>query len=117
LGTVGAVALDRHGNLAAATSTGGLAMKRHGRVGASPIIGAGTYADNKTCAVSGTGQGEYFMRGVAAYDVCALMEYKGMSVADATRLVVHHKLKDAGGKAGMIALDAKGNLATPFNTE
>ncbi|MEX2187983.1 MAG: isoaspartyl peptidase/L-asparaginase [Pirellulales bacterium] len=115
-GTVGAVALDRHGNLAAATSTGGLTMKRHGRVGDSPIVGAGNFADNKSCAVSGTGQGEYFIRAIAAYDIAALMEYKGLSVADAANEVVNRKIKEAGGEAGVIALDAKGNHAAPFNT-
>ncbi len=115
-GTVGAVALDRHGNLAAATSTGGLTMKRHGRVGDSPIVGAGTFADNKSCAVSGTGQGEYFIRAVAAYDIAALMEYKGLSVARAADEVVNRKIKLAGGEAGVIALDAKGNHAAPYNT-
>lgn len=115
-GTVGAVALDRHGNLAAATSTGGLTTKRHGRVGDSPIVGAGMFADNKSCAVSGTGQGEYFIRSVAAYDIAALMEYKGMTVGQAANEVVLRKIKDAGGEAGVIALDAQGNHAAPFNT-
>ena len=112
LGTVGAVALDREGNLAAATSTGGMTDKRYGRVGDSPIIGAGTYADNATCAVSATGQGEYFMRSVAAYDVSALMKYKGMDVAGAVESVLEH----LGGDGGLIALDAKGNCALSFNT-
>ncbi len=115
-GTVGAVALDRRGNLAAATSTGGLTLKRHGRLGDTPIVGAGTFADNKSCAVSGTGQGEFFIRSVAAYDIAALVEYKGLAVADAAREVVHKKIKSAGGEAGVIALDAKGNHAAPFNT-
>jgi beta-aspartyl-peptidase (threonine type) len=115
-GTVGAVALDRHGNLAAATSTGGLTMKRHGRVGDSPLVGAGTFADNKSCAVSGTGQGEYFIRAIAAYDIAALMEYKGLTVAQAADEVVHRKIKEAGGEAGAIVLDAQGNHAAPFNT-
>jgi beta-aspartyl-peptidase (threonine type) len=115
-GTVGAVAVDRHGNLAAATSTGGLTMKRHGRLGDTPIIGAGTFADNKSCAVSGTGQGEFFIRSVAAYDIAALVEYKGLSVADAANEVVHKKIKSAGGEAGVIALDTKGNHSAPFNT-
>jgi beta-aspartyl-peptidase (threonine type) len=115
-GTVGAVAIDRHGNLAAATSTGGLTMKRHGRVGDSPIVGAGTFADNKSCAVSGTGQGEYFIRAIAAYDIAALVEYKALSVAAAANEVVNKKVKSAGGEAGVIALDAQGNHAAPFNT-
>jgi beta-aspartyl-peptidase (threonine type) len=115
-GTVGAVALDKFGNLAAATSTGGLTMKRHGRVGDTPIVGAGIFADNKSCAVSGTGQGEFFIRAVAAYDIAALVEYKGLSVADAAFEVVHRKIKSAGGEAGVIVLDAKGNHTAPFNT-
>jgi beta-aspartyl-peptidase (threonine type) len=117
MGTVGAVALDRHGNLAAGTSTGGLANKRPGRVGDSPIIGAGTYANNATCAISATGQGEFFIRAVVAYDIAALMEYKGMSVKEAAEFVVMKKLKTFGGDGGLIALDRQGNFATPFNTE
>jgi beta-aspartyl-peptidase (threonine type) len=115
-GTVGAVAVDSQGNLAAATSTGGLTMKRHGRLGDSPIVGAGTFADNKSCAVSGTGQGEFFIRAVAAYDIAALVEYKKLSVAEAADEVVTKKIKSAGGEAGVIVLDAKGNHAAPFNT-
>lgn len=115
-GTVGAVALDRHGNLAAGTSTGGMTNKRWGRVGDSPIIGAGTFADNATCAVSSTGHGEYFIRWVAAYDVAALMKYRGDSVEKAANMVVNETLKSAGGSGGLIALDAKGNFALPFNT-
>lgn len=115
-GTVGAVALDRHGNLAAGTSTGGRTNKRWNRVGDSPIIGAGTWADNATCAVSGTGHGEFFMRWVVGYDIAALMEYRGLSVADAAELVVNRKLKDVAGEGGVIALDAKGNFAMPFNS-
>ncbi len=114
-GTVGALALDRHGNLAAGTSTGGLTNKKHGRVGDSPIVGAGTYANNATCAVSGTGQGEFFMRNLVAYDVSALMEYQKMKVGDAAREVVE-KLTASGGLGGIIALDAHGNFAMPFNT-
>ncbi|HVR43622.1 MAG TPA: isoaspartyl peptidase/L-asparaginase [Thermoanaerobaculia bacterium] len=117
LGTVGAVALDARGHLAAGTSTGGTTNKRWGRVGDSPIIGAGTFADDATCAVSSTGEGEYFIRWVAAYDVAALMEYGGLSVEAAANRVVHDKLKKAGGSGGVIALDAKGNFAMPFNTE
>jgi len=115
-GTVGAVALDRRGNLAAATSTGGTMNKRFGRVGDSPIIGAGTYADNATCAVSSTGHGEYFIRAVAAYDVCALMKYKKMSLSKAAEHVVHETLLKLGGSGGLIAIDAKGNCALPFNS-
>jgi beta-aspartyl-peptidase (threonine type) len=114
-GTVGAVALDRHGNLAAGTSTGGRTNKRPGRIGDSPIIGAGTYANNATCAVSGTGHGEYFMRGVAAYDVSALMEYRGLEVAAAAREVIG-KLGKLGGTGGLIAIDRNGKVALPFNT-
>ncbi len=114
-GTVGCVALDKHGNLAAGTSTGGLTNKRWGRVGDSPIIGAGTYANNQTCAVSGTGQGEYFIRGNVAYDVSAIMEYKGKSVGDAAQNVIR-KLSDKGGNGGIITMDSKGNISMPFNT-
>lgn len=114
-GTVGALALDHNGNLAAGTSTGGLTNKKHGRVGDSPIVGAGTYANNATCAVSGTGQGEYFMRNLVAYDVAALMKYKGLSVADAAGKVIE-KLTADGGFGGVITLDARGNIAMPFNT-
>ena len=117
VGTVGAVALDQHGNLAAGTSTGGLANKQPGRVGDSPIIGAGTYADNATCAVSGTGQGEFFIRSVAAYDIAALLEYKQASLADAANEVVMKKLVALKAEGGVIALDRQGNIATPFNTE
>ncbi|UCG52740.1 MAG: isoaspartyl peptidase/L-asparaginase [Candidatus Latescibacterota bacterium] len=116
-GTVGALALDRKGNLAAGTSTGGLTNKRHGRVGDSPIVGAGTYANNATCAVSGTGQGEYFMRNLVAYDVSALMEYQGMNLDDAVEKVIQEKLTELGGLGGVIALDKFGNVAMSFNTE
>jgi beta-aspartyl-peptidase (threonine type) len=116
LGTVGALALDSHGNLAAGTSTGGLTNKMHGRVGDSPIIGAGTYANNKTCAVSGTGQGEYFIRLEIAYDVSALMEYGGMTLDAAADKVIREKLTGLGGTGGIIALDKDGNIAAPFNT-
>lgn len=116
-GTVGAVAVDRAGNLAAATSTGGMTNKRYGRVGDTPIIGAGTYANNATCAVSATGTGEYFIRGVVAHDISALMEYRGMSVADAANTVVMDKLVKMGGDGGVIAVDRAGNFAMTFNTE
>ncbi|MFI5252725.1 MAG: isoaspartyl peptidase/L-asparaginase family protein [Bacteroidota bacterium] len=115
-GTVGCVALDKDGNLAAGTSTGGMTNKMYGRVGDSPIIGAGTYANNKTCAVSSTGWGEYFIRSVVAYDISALMEYKGLSVSDAANTVIMDKLTKAGGTGGVIALDRNGNIAMPFNT-
>lgn len=114
-GTVGCVALDKKGNLAAGTSTGGLTNKQWGRVGDSPIIGAGTYANNKTCAVSGTGQGEYFIRGNVAYDVSAIMEYENKSVGNAARKVIS-KLSDLGGEGGVIAMDSHGNISMPFNT-
>lgn len=116
-GTVGAVACDQDGNIAAATSTGGMTNKRWGRVGDSPMIGAGNYANNKTCAVSCTGSGEFFIRGVVAYDVSCLMEYKGMSVAEAASEVIRKRLLEIGGDGGLIAVDAKGNIAMPFNTE
>ncbi len=116
-GTVGAVALDIQGNIAAATSTGGMTNKKFGRVGDSPIIGAGTYANNLTCAVSCTGSGEYFLRGVVAYDVSCLMEYKGMSLEDACNEVIHHRLQSIGGDGGLIAADANGNITLAFNTE
>ncbi len=115
-GTVGCVALDKYGNLAAATSTGGMTYKRYGRVGDSPIIGAGTYADNKTCAVSATGHGEFFIRNMVAYDIAAIMKYKGLSVSEAADVVVMHKLKSQGGTGGIIAVDKNGNVAMPFNT-
>lgn len=115
-GTVGAVALDAAGNLAAATSTGGMTNKKYGRVGDCPIIGAGTFADNATCAVSATGHGEYFIRSVVAHDIAALMEYKGLSVREAAETVVLKKLVERGGAGGVIALDAKGNISMPHNT-
>ncbi len=114
-GTVGAVALDRAGNLAAATSTGGLTNKHRGRVGDSPLIGAGTYADNATCAVSGTGQGEYFIRQVVAHDICALISYKHLTLAQAVTEVIQ-KLSAAGGEGGVIALDPAGNIVMDFNS-
>lgn len=116
-GTVGAAAMDTHGNIAAATSTGGMTNKRYGRVGDSPIIGAGTYANNKTCAISCTGHGEPFIRAVTAYDVSCLMEYKGLSLEDAMKVVVHDKLMKIDGEGGMIGVDAKGNTALVFNSE
>jgi L-asparaginase / beta-aspartyl-peptidase len=116
-GTVGAVALDRHGNLAAGTSTGGLTNKRFGRIGDSPVIGAGNYANNKTCAVSCTGHGEYFLRSVVAYDISCLMEYKNYSLTRACEAVVMDKLKKSGGEGGLIAIDHNGHVEMPFNTE
>lgn len=115
-GTVGAVALDSHGNLAAATSTGGMTNKRWGRAGDSPIIGAGTYANNQTCAISCTGHGEFFIRAVVAYDISCLMEYKGMSLQQACDFVVKDKLVKLGGEGGLIAADVHGNLILPFNS-
>jgi L-asparaginase / beta-aspartyl-peptidase len=114
-GTVGAVALDKNGNLAAATSTGGTTNKKAGRVGDSPIIGGGTYANNATCAVSCTGDGEYFIRAVVAYDVSALMEYRGMKLPDAAQSALD-KAKRLGGEGGLIAIDKEGNIALPFNS-
>ena len=116
-GTVGAVALDMNGNIAAATSTGGMTNKQFGRIGDSPIIGAGTYANNKTCAISCTGHGEPFIRAVTAYDVSCLMEYKGLSLQEAMHVVVHDKLLRIEGEGGMIGVDAKGNAAMVFNSE
>lgn len=115
--TVGAVALDQAGNLAAATSTGGMTNKRWGRIGDSPLIGAGTYADNRSCAVSATGHGEFFIRHVVAYDICARMRHLGQSVNEAADAVVHGVLVEAGGEGGVIAMDAQGRIAMPFNTE
>jgi beta-aspartyl-peptidase (threonine type) len=115
-GTVGAVALDMHGNLAAATSTGGMTNKMTGRVGDTPVIGAGTYANNATCAVSGTGHGEYFIRNVVAYDIAALMEYKGISLEKAANTVVMEKLAQQKASAGIIAVDRNGNFVMTFNT-
>lgn len=116
-GTVGVVALDRAGNLAAGTSTGGMINKWFGRIGDSPIIGAGTYANNATCAVSATGWGEYFIRGTVAHDISALMEYGGLSLQKAAERVIMGKLVDLGGSGGVIAIDRVGNVAMPFNTE
>lgn len=116
-GTVGAVVLDSAGNLAAGTSTGGLTLKRFGRVGDSPIVGAGTYADNRSCAVSATGQGEFFIRLGVARAICARMQYGGFSVAQATHAVIHEDLAGLGGTGGVIVLDAAGELAIEFNTQ
>lgn len=116
-GTVGAVALDQFGNIAAATSTGGMTNKKFGRVGDSPMIGAGTYANNQTCAVSCTGSGEFFIRSVVAYDVSCLMEYKGFSLAEACQEVVQKRLLKIGGDGGLIAIDTQGNIVLEYNTE
>jgi L-asparaginase / beta-aspartyl-peptidase len=116
-GTVGAVARDKFGNLAAATSTGGMTNKKWGRVGDSPIIGAGTYANNKTCAISCTGHGEFFIRAVVAYDISCLMEYKGLTLEEACKVVVHDKLVPFGGEGGLVAVDAEGNVCLPFNSD
>lgn len=114
-GTVGAVVLDQSGHLAAGSSTGGVTNKKFGRVGDSPLIGAGIYA-NKKCAVSCTGHGEFFIRNVVAYDVAALIEYRNLSVSEATNMVIHEKLAHVKGLGGLIALDDQGNIAMPFNT-
>ncbi len=114
-GTVGAVARDAQGNLAAATSTGGMTNKRWGRIGDSPVIGAGTYASNATCAISCTGNGEAFLRAVAAHDVHALMAYKSLSLQEAVRIVVHEKLPALDGEGGLIAIDRSGNVVLDFN--
>lgn len=116
-GTVGAVALDANGNLAAATSTGGMTNKKFGRMGDSPIIGAGTYANNNTCAISCTGHGELFIRAVVAYDISCLMEYKGLSLQEACNVVVHDKLVKIQGEGGLVAIDKHGNIELPFNSE
>jgi len=115
MGTVGAVACDDHGHLAAATSTGGMTNKKYGRVGDTPLIGAGTYADD-TCAISCTGHGEYFMLGVTAYDVGARMKYKGLGLEDAARETIEH-LTSMNGEGGLIAVDTQGNITLPFNSE
>lgn len=116
-GTVGAVALDKNGNIAAATSTGGLTNKKYGRIGDSPIIGAGTYANNKTCGVSCTGTGEYFIRTLAAHEVSSLVQYQKLSLKDAIKEVIHNQITNLGGDGGMIALDKQGNIAWDFNTK
>ena len=116
MGTVGCVALDEHGNLAAATSTGGMTNKMYGRVGDVPIIGAGTYANNKTCALSATGHGEYFIRYTVTHDISALMEYKGMSLQKAAEKVINDKLEKVDGRGGVIGVDKNGNIALVMNT-
>ena len=116
-GTVGCAALDKDGNLAAGTSTGGISNKQFGRVGDSPIIGAGTYANNKTCAVSSTGTGEYFIRNVIAYDISAKMEYQGKSLLEAADEVINKKLSELGGTGGIIGIDKNANTAAVFNTK
>lgn len=115
-GTVGAVAVDNAGNVAGATSTGGMTNKRYGRVGDSPVIGAGTWADNETCAVSATGHGEYFLRLAVAHDIAARMRYTGVSLENAAAEVIHHEVSKIGGSGGVIAIDRHGNAALPFNT-
>lgn len=117
VGTVGAVALDKNGNLAAGTSTGGMTAKRFGRIGDAPIIGAGTYANNESCAVSATGHGEYFIRYHVAADICARLQYQNIPLAQAADIVINDVLVKAGGSGGVIAIDAKGNIAMPFNSE
>lgn len=117
MGTVGAVALDQHGNLAAGTSTGGMTAKRYGRIGDSPIIGAGTYANNNSCAVSATGHGEYFIRYQVAADICRRMEYLNVPLAQAANHVVFDVLHANGGSGGIIAIDNQGNITMPFNTK
>src|SRR5579862_1576054 len=116
-GTVGAVACDQKGNIAAATSTGGMTNKKYGRIGDSPIIGCGTYGNNKTCGISCTGHGEMFIRAVAAHDVSCLMEYKGLSLQEAMEIVVHEKLMAIDGEGGMIGVDSQGNAALVFNSQ
>jgi beta-aspartyl-peptidase (threonine type) len=116
-GTVGAVALDGEGNLAAATSTGGMPNKTFGRIGDAPIIGAGTYANNQSCAVSATGHGEYFIRAAVAHDICARVAYRGIPLQQAADEVVMKELVEMGGEGGIIALDRQGNIAMPFNSE
>ena len=115
-GTVGAVGLDKYGNIVAGTSTGGMTNKKFGRVGDAPIIGAGTYANNKTCGISATGHGEYFIRAVVAHDIAAIMEYKGLGIQEAADIVIQEKLVDLGGEGGVIGLDAKGNIMISFNS-
>jgi beta-aspartyl-peptidase (threonine type) len=115
-GTVGCVALDKKGTIAAGTSTGGMTNKRYGRVGDAPIIGAGTYADNATCGVSATGWGEFFIRNVVAYDIAAQMQYKNSSLADAAKETIQKKVPEMGGDGGIIAIDKDGNIVMEFNT-
>ena len=115
-GTVGCVALDQNGNLVAGTSTGGMTNKKYGRIGDSPIIGAGTYANNATCAISATGHGEYFMRSVVAHDISALMEYQNLSLEQASKIVIQEKLGNLGGLGGIVGIDHFGNVVMEFNT-
>ncbi|WP_105167931.1 isoaspartyl peptidase/L-asparaginase family protein [Pseudoalteromonas sp. T1lg23B] len=117
MGTVGAVALDKQGNLAAGTSTGGMTAKRFGRIGDSPVIGAGTFADNRSCAVSATGHGEYFIRYSVASDICARVQYQNQSIDEAGNEVIHNVLAPIGGTGGVIIVDTKGNINMPFNTK
>ena len=117
VGTVGAVALDKKGNISAGTSTGGMTNKRYGRIGDAPVIGAGTYAENGVCAVSATGHGEYFIRYQVAGDICAKVKYQSKSIIQAADEVINQRLITAGGTGGVIAIDHRGNIATPFNTE
>ncbi|WP_107038708.1 isoaspartyl peptidase/L-asparaginase family protein [Brumimicrobium mesophilum] len=116
-GTVGAVACDKNGNIAAATSTGGMTNKKFGRIGDSPMVGAGNYANNATCAISCTGSGEFFIRGVVAYDVACLIEHKNYSLEKAANEVINNRILKIGGDGGLIAVNAKGDIAMPFNTE
>ena len=115
-GTVGCVVLDKQGDIVAGTSTGGMTNKKWGRVGDSPIIGAGTYANNATCGVSSTGWGEFFIRNIVAYDIAAMMDYAGLALAEAADKVIHEKLQELGGDGGIIALDRNGNVSMVFNT-
>ena len=115
-GTVGCAALDAEGNLAAGTSTGGMTNKKWNRIGDAPIIGAGTYANNATCAISATGLGEFFIRSVVAHDISALMEYKGLSIQEASRIVIHDKVAKLGGDGGIVGIDNRGNVAMEMNT-
>jgi len=116
MGTVGAVALDKNGNLAAGTSTGGMTAKRYGRVGDAPVIGAGTFAENESCAVSATGHGEYFIRYNVASDICARVKYQGITISQAGDEVINKVLKPIGGTGGVIIIDTQGNISLPFNT-
>jgi len=115
-GTVGCAALDKNGNLAAGTSTGGMTNKRYGRIGDAPIIGSGTYANNETCAISSTGWGEYFIRAQVAHDISAMMEYKNISLAEASKEVIQNKLTNLGGTGGIIGVDKYGKMVMEFNT-
>ncbi|MCJ8318046.1 MAG: isoaspartyl peptidase/L-asparaginase [Colwellia sp.] len=117
VGTVGAVALDKEGNISSGTSTGGMTNKRYGRIGDSPVIGAGTFADNNSCAVSATGHGEYFIRYNVASDICARVQYQGKTIDQAGKEVIHNVLMPVGGTGGVIIIDTKGNMSLPFNTK